>query len=89
MFFFIKTTTPNERKQELEKCGVYYDDGYDYMQHLKSLEEFRHIVPDARQLEYALNPSDEQHRSRVESESSTTSFRPSIAVSIIINLIIF
>jgi len=34
---------PEERRKEQVKYGVYYDDDYDYMQHMRSIDEYHNV----------------------------------------------
>ena len=35
-----------DRKQEQQKYGIFYDDDYDYMQHLKDVDELNEVEAD-------------------------------------------
>ncbi len=43
MFFFQEKVCA--RKEQQKKHGVFFDDEYDYMQHLQDLDELSHVEP--------------------------------------------
>ena len=45
---YISQNTTEKRLEEQRKYGVFYDDDYDYMQHLKEVDEAFELVQDNR-----------------------------------------
>lgn len=41
----MQESDQQKRKQEQVKYGVYYDDDYDYMQHLRDVNELNDVGP--------------------------------------------
>ena len=40
----FQDTSPS-RQEELRQHGVFYDDGYDYLQHMKTVDEMHKVQP--------------------------------------------
>ncbi|ODN05253.1 Protein LTV1 [Orchesella cincta] len=64
-----KGIDPEKRKEEQKKYGIYFDDDYDYLQHLKDSDEVSTIKWDVVERIYA--PNYEPEKEVVESSSTT------------------
>ena len=42
---FLFKEGADKRREEQRKYGVFYDDDYDYLQHLKDVDELRDVAP--------------------------------------------
>jgi protein LTV1 len=52
LFVYLQSD-PAKKKEELKKFGIYFDDDYDYLQHLKDSKEVSNIEWDVCERIYA------------------------------------